>query len=120
MSSYQSGNLRHQLTFQVRSTAEDGVGGQSVIWTDYLTVWGSVASISWREILAAQAVNVQVTHTIVIRYKPQFTDPKAMAAMRVLWIKDGVTRIFNIVSAADDDERRKYMTLSVYEGFNDG
>ena len=120
MSSYQSGQLRHQLTFQVRSTTQDAAGGESTTWTDAVTTWGDVASLTGREMMAAQAVNIELSHTITIRYKPQFADPKVVAAMRVLWVKDGITRLFNIQSASDDDERRKYMILMVYEGLNDG
>jgi len=87
---------------------------------DVITVYADVSALSGHEMMAAQAVNVSVTHKIALRYKPQFVDPKAMAAMRAIWVKDGVTRIFNIQSSEDDDERRKYMTLSAYEGINAG
>ena len=108
------------MTIQTRSTTLDSVGGQSTVWADLASVYADIAPLSGREMMAAQAMQSSVTHKIIVRYQPLFADPKAVAAMRAVWIKDGITRIFNISSASDDDERRKYMTISATEGLNYG
>ena len=120
MSSYQSGKLRHRITFQSASTTPDTVGGQTQEWTDLATVWGLVEILSGRELLAALAVQSEDTGTITLRYQTRFADPKYMAALRAVWVKDGITRIFNITGSHDDDEMRRYLILNVNEALNNG
>lgn len=115
-----SSNLNRRIKLQQRSTAVDSFGGQSTAWTDVTTVWGQLEELTEREMMAAAAVQSAVTHKLVIRYQPQFADPKKMAAMRATLTKDSVTRIFNIHGSADQDEKRRFLELTVEEGLNDG
>jgi SPP1 family predicted phage head-tail adaptor len=111
-----AGDLRHRVTFQSRSMAADTYGGQSPVWTDVASVWADISPLSGRELLAAQQINVEISHTIAIRFQQQFAGPKAVAAMRILYDN----RIFNIHSSIDPDERRKSIQISASEGLNNG
>jgi SPP1 family predicted phage head-tail adaptor len=111
-----AGELRHRVTFQARSTITDTFGAQSTVWADVATVWADIATLSGRELFAAQSVNAEITHAVTIRYQPQFSGPKAVAAMRISYCG----RLFNIHASLDKDERRKELTLSVSEGLNNG
>lgn len=110
------GTLRHRVKLQQRSTAQDASGGQVTTWSDVATVWADIQPLSGRELLAAQAVNSEVSHQIVIRWQPAFATPKSVAALRILY----GSRIFNIAAALNEDERNRTLTLQATEGLNDG
>lgn len=111
-----AGELRHLLTFQAKSTAQDELGEPINAWVDVLTCWGKVSPTTGRERLAAQAVQSSVTHSVTVRYAPQFADPKAVAAMRILF----GARIFDIHDSINEDERNRMVTLMAEEGLNNG
>ena len=111
-----AGELRRRVTLQQRSASVDAVGGQSIIWNDVATVWGSIEPSGGRELMTAQKMSIDNPATITIRWQSPFADPKAVAAMRVLY----GSRIFNIHSAVNQDERNRVLVLLASEGLNDG
>jgi|SRR5450830_567838 len=111
-----AGDLRRRIALQERGEAKDILGQPSTTWNDVGTVSAQIAALSGRELLAAQAVHVEVTHMVTIRYQKQFSSSRRMAAMRLLY--DG--RIFNIHASMDPDERHQMIELSCSEGLNDG
>lgn len=111
-----SGDLRKRVTFQVRSTVSDAFGQQSSVWTDLFTIWAGIEGLSARELYAAQAVQSEVTHTIMVRYRPEFALPAVVAAMRVLY----GARVFNISGAVNVNERNREIVISASEGLNLG
>lgn len=110
------GDLRHQLTFQTKSTSEDELGQPLNVWTDLFTCWGRVSPTTGRERLAAAAVQSSVTHSVTVRYVPQLANPKEVAAMRILF----GARVFDIHDSINEDERNRMVTLAVEEGLNNG
>lgn len=111
-----AGDMRHRVTFQARSVSKDTFGAQSEQWRDVATVWADVAPLSGRELFAAQAVNVEISHSVTIRYQQQFAGPKAVAAMRIMY----GDRLFNIHASMDVDERHRELKLTCSEGLNNG
>lgn len=107
----QAGLLRKRLTIQKPSQAQDGYGQTLDTWTDVATVWGEIVPVSGREMIAANAMQESKTHAITIRYIAGIT-PK----MR---IKYG-TRLFDIQSVLDENERHRTLNLSCVEGLSDG
>jgi SPP1 family predicted phage head-tail adaptor len=107
----QAGALRHRVLLQERSTAEDTFGQQKTTWTDYDTIWASVKPLSGRELLAAQAVNTEVTHKVVTRYQPGIKP-----SMRAIH----ADRIFEIQSVLDIEERHISLDLLCTEGLTEG
>ncbi|MFP3564695.1 phage head closure protein [Paraburkholderia sp. SIMBA_030] len=110
------GNLRHRLTFQVKSASQDDLGQPRNVWADAFKCWGEVSPMSGRELLAAQAVQAEVTHTISVRYRPELQNPKDVAAMRVLF----GSRVFDINASMNQDERNRLVMLQAKEGINNG
>ncbi len=110
------GNLRHNITIQQRGITTDSFGQQVTTWSDLITVWASIEALTAREILAAQAVQSQVSHKITLRYRPELSSPMAVAAMRVVYSG----RYFNISGAVNIDERNINIELLVSEGLNLG
>lgn len=111
-----SGTLRKRVQIQQRATTQDTFGGQSTTWTTIATVWAEIETLTARELLAAQAVNVDVSHTITVRYQSLFAQPKTVAAYRALY--NG--RIFNIHGMDNQEERNRTVVLTASEGLNDG
>lgn len=114
---FKAGDMRHKIDIQQRSTTQDSFGGQSQTWTNVATgIWADIQPLSGREIMAAEAVQAEVSHTITIRYKASFDDPVAVAAMRAVY----GSRIFNISAKINVDERNRIIQLSANEGLNKG
>ncbi|HDR9185282.1 phage head closure protein [Burkholderia vietnamiensis] len=111
-----AGTLRHALTFQRKSTAQDDLGQPQNVWVDAFKCRGEVSPVSGRELLAAQAVQTEVTHTISVRYRPELQNPKEVAAMRVLF----GSRVFDINASMNQDERNRLVMLQAKEGISNG
>ena len=111
-----SGDLRRRITIQRPSVTMDSYGQPVTTWTDVATVWAAIEPATGRELLAAQAMNLEQPTTITIRWQSVFSSPKAMAAMRAVY--NG--RIYNIHSAENPDERNVLVKLTATEGMNDG
>ena len=106
-----SARLNRRITIQRRSTAVDAFGQQTTAWTDFLTCWASIEPMSGRELVAAQAVQSEVTHTLTIRYRPTVT-----AAMRALY----QGRIFEIRAVQDPETAHVALAMMCTEGVSPG
>ncbi|MFA5170420.1 MAG: phage head closure protein [Sulfuriferula sp.] len=111
-----SGSLRKRIQIQQRAATQDTFGSQSATWTTIAIVWADIEILNGRALMAAQAVNVEISHTITVRYQPIFYDPKIVAAYRCLY--NG--RIFNIHWMENVEERNAIVVLTVSEGLNNG
>lgn len=107
----QSGLLRKRITLQQRSSEQDSYGQPLTTWSDVATVWASVEPLSGRELMAAEAVQSEVTHQVVMRYRPGVT-----AKLRVAY----GSKIFDIQNVLDENERHRMLTLLCTEGLTDG
>lgn len=108
-----SGDLRQRVTFQTRTNAQDPATGViTESWANAFTVWASVATISGRELLSAQQLQSEVTHTVMVRYRTELANPQTVAAMRIVF----GTRYFNILDSANENERNREVILQVQEG----
>ena len=111
-----AGKFRKSVKFQARGTSVDSYGQQVTTWTDAFSTRANIEPLSAREQFAAQAVHSEISHRIIVRYRPQLAIPTAVAAMRVLY----GTRVFNLVGALNIDERHAIEEISATEGLNDG
>ena len=98
MNPLNAGTLNRRIKFQRPTTIKDLMGAPRRSWTDVATVWA------------------EISHQITVRYQPIFDDPQQVAQMRALYR----SRIFNIHSALNEDEKRVQITLLVSEGLDDG
>jgi SPP1 family predicted phage head-tail adaptor len=111
-----AGTLRKRILIQTQSGTIDTVGGQELVWSDVATVWGSIETLSGRELAIAQAINAELTHKITVRYRPELADPKVVASLRAVY----QGRIFNIQYSDNVDERNREVSLIAAEGLNNG
>jgi SPP1 family predicted phage head-tail adaptor len=112
----QAGSLNKTIVLQRRDMQRDSHGAQVPTWSDEAEMRASIIPLNGREVLAAQSFSAQLTHQIVVRYTHRFADPLELPTLRILW----GTRVFNIQSAINDEERNRQVTLLVTEGLNDG
>lgn len=116
MNPLNAGSLNRRIRFQRPTTLKDMVGAPRRSWTDVTTVWGEIQPLSGREAVIASRISAEISHQITVRYQPIFDDPQLVAQMRALYR----SRIFNIHSALNEDEKRIQVTLLVSEGLDDG
>lgn len=117
-----AGDLRHRVSVQQRVTSQDSFGGQSLVWTDIVfpspdgKIPAHIQPLNGRELMAAQAVQSETTHSITVRYNAVFSRPEDADKLRIVW----KGRIFNITASINEDERNRMVTLSATEGLNNG
>lgn len=116
-----AGQLRHRVTFQARDTGTDSFGQQATTWSNVLaSVPADVQPLSGREMLAAQAVNAELSHTVTVRFHPLLTDPVKVAAMRISYSDGTTTHILSLSSAVNVDARNRQIDIGAMEGPNLG
>lgn len=99
------GEMRHRISLQVKTiTKAEGIPQEN--WITLVTVWASITNISGKEYFQAASVQSEITTRIQIRYRPEITP-----AMRVLY----GSRLFNILSVIDKDERHHELELMCKE-----
>lgn len=104
------GSLRHRITIEAGSHAEDSGGGLSNPWASPTTVakvWAAIRPLSGIERLRAQQLEEPVTHKIVLRYR---------ADIRADHRVNFKGRIFNIRSVINVEERNRWLELMCEEG----
>ena len=105
------GKLRHRLAIQRRDRTADGGGGfDPPAWVNVTTVWGEVKPMSMREQFHTMKLETPVTHTVVIRYRPDVT------AVNGDWRILHETRQMNIRGVINIEEMDVYLQLLVDEG----
>lgn len=106
-----AGNLRHRLTIQEATGKASTFGGSTEnLWTDVITVWGSVRPMLGKEAEQAQHMVSEVSHTIKIRYP----DPDTIVVGSKHRILFG-TRIFDVEYVLNEDERNRELKLLCFE-----
>lgn len=101
-----AGTMRDRITLQCWSDTTDPQWGPGGGWTDYATVWASVAAVAGLEKFQGQAVATEVTHMIRMRYTPDLTNKH-----RILYR----TSKLDIASVLDPDGRRRELVVQAIE-----
>lgn len=101
-----AGRLRQLITIQSRTEVKGAAGGRSYTWATFATVRAEVAGISGREYLAAQQIQAEITHRVLIRYLSG-----VKAEMRILW----GTRTLEILTVLESSGRNTELTLMCKE-----
>lgn len=109
-----AGRLRHRVQLQRQVYAQSPATGAETVSWELLAdrVRAEVAPLSARELVAAKAVDGEVTLRVTIRYRDDVTDK-----CRVLFRG----KILNIHGVLPDPvSGLEYLTLPCSEGVNDG
>jgi SPP1 family predicted phage head-tail adaptor len=97
-----NGNLRHRITFQKQTEAQNDYGEEIKDWVDEATVWASINPISGKEFFSAEKVSSEVSHKINMRYTPGISPD-----MRIRFNE----RFFSIISVINFQERNIELQL---------
>lgn len=104
-----AGQLRHQIVLQRRTMARTANSAEMAeTWTSVGTVWANVEPLSGSELLRAQQTQAETTHQVTIRHFDELT-PRDR-------VRFG-TRLFEILSIVNRDERNEMLTLQCVERF---
>ena len=105
-----SGDLRHKIIIQQRTSTGDGMGGFTETWGDLYPCRAAIWPMKATERLDADKLELRVDHRIRIRH------PKMLnitADMRIKW-HDHVTdadKYFNIISIINPDKRNMMLEM---------
>ena len=112
----QCGNFRHRVSIQSGTFTQDSMGENiPPTWATDNTVWGAVEPVSGKETFQADQVDARVTHMVIMRYYPGLT-----SEMRILYVKDADSRVLNIESVRNIDERdRRTIAMCTEDPTND-
>lgn len=61
------GQLRQRIVIEVPERLDDHMGGASVVWNSFATVWAKIEPMSANQVMWAQHLEHRVTHKIFIR-----------------------------------------------------
>jgi SPP1 family predicted phage head-tail adaptor len=99
------GEMRERIILQYPSKVSDSMGGFTVTWTDYATVFAKAWSTESAEAQAAKQTSLIRVQKFKIRYR---------SVLKSSWrIKWGV-RYFNI-TAIDPDAKKEFLFLTCKE-----
>ena len=101
-----AGQLRHRVIIQSVSDAASAFGDISQSWSTLATVWGKVEPLSAQEAFSAQQTKTRVSHKVTMRYRSDVTTKNRLSYD---------SRVLNITSILNEDERNKTLTLLCVE-----
>lgn len=104
------GPLRHRVTIQRNTPAQNSFGEPVASWSALATIWANVLPSSGREnfIASGEQELATITHRVQMRYRNDLT-PK----MRIVW--DG--RNLDIESVQDPSGKREYLMVLCREQY---
>ncbi len=102
-----AGRLRHRVNIQVATEVKGSYGSATKAWSNaWSGVPASIEPLSGREFFSADEITAESTHKIVMRYRVGVTK-----LHRILF----GTRIFNITSVININERGKELVILATE-----
>lgn len=102
-----AGDLRHVVTLQAVSTAQDASGQPTSSWVPVLMTRASIRELSSRELNQSDLVTSQMTHLVSIRW----TAVPLMAGMRLIY----GSHTYLVQSVVDVFERHRVYELLCLE-----
>lgn len=98
---------RYRMTLQTPVDTPDLAGGYTRTWSDTATFWTEIVPLRAREQVVDGRQQQKTTHRITCRYRADITN--------IQRLKYG-TRLFNIRSVENVDERNEKLEMLVEEG----
>ncbi len=111
-----AGELNRLISLQAPQESRGSNGEVLVTWVPIKNVWARIEAAGGRELMAAQAEQVQVSHRITLRYDAVLASPRSVAAYRAVY----GARIFNFTASMNIDEANSVVDVLAHEGLNNG
>lgn len=99
------GSLRKRIAVLQRSDTQSLSGAMIPSWPTYVTLWGEITSPTGRELMAAQQVQANISHTVTLRW------PGASYTITPSMRLSYKGRFFDINAILNEDERNRTLTL---------
>jgi len=96
------GQLNKRVVLQYANTVSDSMGGTIQTWNDSITTWAAIWPVSGREQVNNMAVQGTISHRIRVRY---------YEGVATWWRAKFGTRIFNIISVVNPEEKNEFLDL---------
>lgn len=113
---FDPGGLNRRVQIERRAQAPGEFGHPVEVWVLVAEVHGSINPLGGRELIAAQAVQAALTHTIMVRYKPALAVPVQAAQWRIRHN----ARVFAVIASQELKDARQHIIFDVQEGGTDG
>jgi len=104
------GRLRTMLHLQKAVKVLDMGGGHTIEWAPIAVLWSEVIPVSANERYHAMALESNVTHRIITRYRP---DISVTPELRII---DNNGTQYNIRGVMDIENRKRFLEILVEEG----
>ncbi len=104
------GDLRHVVRLERPVTTQDAAGEQSSGWTLFARRRAAIARTPGREVFASAERQGRVPTVFRLRYLADVAP-----SMRLIHVRDGSERVFNILSAIDPDGLGVELLISAEE-----
>ncbi|MFH2075682.1 MAG: phage head closure protein [Pseudomonadota bacterium] len=101
-----AGALNKRITLQYTVKTPDGMGGWTVSYVDHATIWAAIWPTSAKELVAANATSMVVSHRIRIRYR---------SVLKAAWRIRFGNRYFAIVSVINPNEAGEWLDIMCKE-----
>jgi SPP1 family predicted phage head-tail adaptor len=105
-------SARYRVTIQYKTSTTDGDAGFVDTWEDGITVWADVTPIKARQQFENKSVNVDATHTIVVRGN---ITPTPRESDRIKWTRASTIRYFEILTIENLQERNIRLVITCKE-----
>jgi SPP1 family predicted phage head-tail adaptor len=103
-----AGTLNRRMLIQQGRPSTTAEGDAVLTWSSLGEVWAEISPASTQELLLAAQRGEELTHSITVRYQPQFLTP---ADLRVIF----GSRIFYVSSVVDPDEAHWVLSFKCRE-----
>lgn len=100
------GELRERVTLERWAASTDARWGAGGGWVAFGDVWAGIQPRAAAETTQAKGVQTEITHDVVLRYRPDVD-----AKTRIRWMN----RVLEIVSVLDVEARKRELKIEAKE-----
>lgn len=95
-----AGDLRESVTIESPSESTNSYGESTISWSPIANRRASIRNMQIAEVMSAQEPYTVATHEVEFRYVPELK-----ASMRLIWNSRTPSRILDIVSISEQNNR---------------
>ncbi len=103
------GEMKHRITIESKTRTPDDIGGATVAWGTFKTVWARIESVLGNEKKYAGRLDAEITHVITCRSKSVTGTTPAMRIVHE-------SRVFQVRSVVRKNEVDLWTTILAIEG----
>lgn len=106
-----AGRLDRRVTIEQPTSSVDSWGQPVEGWAAVASVWANIKPVSTREKMRAGALESEITHTVMVRWREAFAAPAAVDSWRITY----GSRAFRVTGGHCPDEGREAFVFDCVE-----